>query len=119
MAARPYFISSGSPLDTWEEPPAYPRDQTEIFEQVTGRVIGHWNPHWQRISELDAMLDRLFLQTKHGPDMECLPSAPVPPELAGLVYAMDHEGACLVASEFERVVHIDELRRQRGLPQEA
>lgn len=111
MAARPYFIAPGSTVTFWEEPPAYPADHTEIFEQVTGRVIAHWNPHWQRVDELDAMLDRLFLQTRHGPDMECLPSAEVPPEVESLVYAMDHEGMCLVADEEERIVHIDVLRR--------
>lgn len=116
MAARPYFLAPGDRRLAWEEPPPYPRDHTEIFEQVTGRVIAYWNPHWQGIQELDDMLDRLFLQTKHGPDMECLPSAPVPPEFKDLVFAMDHQGMCLVDDDFERVVHIDELRRQRGLP---
>ena len=60
------------------------------------------------------MLDRLFFQTEHGPDMECLPSAEVPTEFESLVYAMDLQGMCLVANEFERVIHIDELRRQLG-----
>jgi hypothetical protein len=32
------------------------------------------------------MLDRLFLQTEHGPHMECLPSVELSPELEGLVY---------------------------------
>jgi hypothetical protein len=112
MAARPYFLAPGGETELWPEPQPYPADHTEIFEQLSGKVIGYWNPHWQGIRELDAMLDRLFLQTKHGPDMECLPSAEVPSEFEGLVYAMDHEGMCLIADDYERVVHIDVLRRR-------
>ncbi|MGO4125740.1 hypothetical protein AB4Z01_15165 [Inquilinus sp. YAF38] len=112
MAARPFYIAPGSGVAFWEEPPPYQADHTEIFEQVTGKVVGYWNPHWQRVNELDGMLDRLFLQTKHGPDMECLPSMEVPPELEGLVYAMDHEGMCLIVDDYERIVHVDVLRRR-------
>lgn len=32
---------------------------------------------------------------------------------------MDHQGMCLVADDFERIVHVDDLRRQLGLSDNA
>ncbi|MGK9168822.1 hypothetical protein KXR53_21080 [Inquilinus limosus] len=97
-----------------DEPSPDPRDHTEIYEQITGRVIGHWNPKAETVEALSALLERLLAETEHGPDMDRLPTIGFLLDLDPYVYVADHRGMCLVVSDLEPIVHVTKLRRQVG-----
>ncbi|WP_342234546.1 hypothetical protein [Inquilinus sp. OTU3971] len=112
MDASHLWLHPDDPTSLTDEPPPYPTDHAEIFEQVSGRIIGRWNPRTETVEALSALLDRLFAETQRGPDMHCLPTVDIDPELEPRIYAMDHRGMCLVVSALEPIMHIDRLRRQ-------
>lgn len=116
MGARRLWLYPDDPLIPPDEPPPNPRHRAEIYEQITGRPIGRWDPRTETIEALHALLDRLFAETEHGPDMDCLPTMPMHADLDSYVYAMDHRGMCLVVDDFKPIAHLDEVLRGRALP---
>lgn len=91
---------------------AAPHDPTDIYECITGRVVGHWNPKLQTVEELMAIISQAARFCRYSIDVDAMPSLPPPDGLEDAVWVLDHRGMCLTY-ENGTPIHIDALRERR------
>ena len=85
-----------------------PHDPTAIYECITGRVVGHWDPKTQTVEDLTAAIGQAARFCRYGIETEGVPTLPPPDGLEDLIWVLDHRGMCLTY-ENGIPVHVDTL----------